>query len=151
MGNTFVPPLVTVEGETVIDPGVGFNTEKVADDEVPPPGDGLDAVIASEPAVARSAAPRDTVAWVALLKVVDRAAPFTCTTVPLMNPVPATVTFVAADPTPAAEGLMFVMAGRGFTAASVTVGLDAVEPESLTVMLNGAVVANCPAAIVAVT
>lgn len=149
--NLSVPPLVTVEGETVIAPGAGFTTENVAADEVPPPGVGLNAVTASEPTVARSSMVRDTVARIALVKVVDRAAPFTRTTVPLMNPVPATLTFVAADPTTAVEGFIPAMVGRGFSTASVTVELDAVEPESLTVILRVATVANCPAAIAAVT
>jgi hypothetical protein len=151
IGNASAPPLVTAEGETVIEPGAGFTTENVAADEGPPPGAGLNAVIASEPTVARSAAVRDTVARVALVKVVDRAAPFTRTTVPLMNPVPATVTFIATDPTTAVEGFIPAIVGRGFSTASVTVELDAVEPESLTVMFSVASVANCPAAIAAVT
>jgi hypothetical protein len=151
MDNASVPPLVTAEGETVIEPGAGFTTENVATDEVPPLGAGLNAVIASEPTVARSAAVRDTVVRVALVKVVDRAAPFTRTTVPLMNPVPATETFIAADPTTAVDGLIPAMVGKGFSTASVTVEFDAVEPESVTVMFRVPPVANCPAAIAAVT
>jgi len=149
--NRFVPPAVTVEGETVTAPGAGFITENVVADEVPPPGVGLNAVIASEPAVARSAVVRDTVARAALVKVVDRDAPFTRTTVPLMNPVPATETSAAADPTTAAVGLIPVMLGGGFSTASVTVELDAVEPESLTVMFKITPEGNCPVAIAAVT
>jgi hypothetical protein len=151
MGNTSVPPLVTLDGETVIEPGAGFTTEIVAADEVPPPGVGLNAVTAREPTVARSAVVRDTDTKVALVKVVDRASPFTRTTVPLMNPVPATVTFVAADPTTAVEGFVPVMVGTGFSTPSVTVELDTVEPESLTVMLSVPAVANYPAAITVVT
>jgi hypothetical protein len=151
MGNASVPPLATAEGETEIEPGAEFTTENVAADEAPPPGVGLNAVIASEPRLARSAVVRDMVARVALVKVVDRAAPFTRTTVPPMNPVPATVTLVAPDPTTAVEGFIPAMVGRGFSTASVTVELDAVEPESLTVMFSVAPVANCPAAIAAVT
>jgi len=151
MINLSVPPLVTLEGDTVIAPGAGFTTKNVAADEVPPPGVGLNAVTVSGPMVARSSMVRDTVASIALVKVVDRAVPFTRTTVLLMNPVPATLTFVAADPTTAVEGFIPATVGRGFSTASVTVELDAVEPESLTVMFSVAPVANCPTATAAVT
>ena len=82
----------------MIEPGTGLLIAIDNDDETPPPGAGLTAVMPSDPALARSADVSATVMAVALTSVVGRDAPLTRMPVPATKPVPTMLTIVAADP-----------------------------------------------------
>jgi len=77
--------------------GGGSIVNRSADD-VPPPGVGVCTVTGAVPLDARSLAPIDARNCVALMKVVDRGAPFHWTTDEAMKPLPLTVSVNAAPP-----------------------------------------------------
>lgn len=101
-------------GVSVRAPGTGLLIAIDNDDETPPPGAGLTAVIPSDPALERSADVSATVMAVALTSVAGRDAPFTRTPVPAIKPVPPMLTTVAADPAFNALGERDVIVGPGF-------------------------------------
>ena len=84
--------------------------------EVPPPGAGFTAVRERFPVADTSAAVRVTFTWVALVKVVVRALPFTSITVEGVKPVPETAITGEEVPTTSVAGLTEVIAGVGFEA-----------------------------------
>src|SRR3989454_1016756 len=92
------PPTVALVGVSPVIVGMGLLTGNVCAAEVPPPGVGVNTVTCGVPAVAMSAAGIAAVSWVALMKVVVRAAPFHCTALPFTNPVPFTVSVKPAPP-----------------------------------------------------
>ena len=97
--------------------------------EVPPPGGCiLTAVRERLPVADTSAAVRVTFTWVALLKVVVRAPPFTSITVEAMKPVPVTAITGEDAPTSSVAGLTAVIAGAGFEARTATVAAVEVPP-----------------------
>src|SRR3989454_551024 len=98
------PPTVALVGVSPVIVGMGLLTGNVCAAEVPPPGAGVNTVTCGVPAVAMSAAVIVAVSWVALTKVVVRAAPFHCTPEPLMNPLPFTVSVKSAPPKSALAG-----------------------------------------------
>ena len=80
---------------------------------MPPPGEGLVAVIDRQPGPARSVAGMDTFTCVELMYDVDRLFPSHSTDVEGTNPVPVSVTLTAADPMVTWSGLMELMVGIG--------------------------------------
>ena len=115
--------------------GAGLLTVNVTDDEVPPPGAGVKTVMDSVAPAATSDAGIAAVSCVLLTKVVVRFEPLTCTTEPLMNLLPFTVSVNPALPAVALLGEMLARDGAGLTTASVTA--DEVPPPGaalLTVM-----------------
>src|SRR5258708_7171592 len=92
------PPANALPGASPLSVGAGLLIENARATEVPPAGGGVTTVTGAVPAAAMSAAVIAAVSWVALTKVVVRAAPFHCTPEPLMNPVPFTVRVKAAPP-----------------------------------------------------
>src|SRR5437867_1384444 len=103
--------------------GTGFAAVivKVTECEMPPPGEGLQTVIAALPATAMSLTGIEAVSWLAPAKVVGRSAPFQRTTDVEMKLLPFTVSVKAAPPAVAEVGLMLVIAGTGFAAVIANV------------------------------
>ena len=92
------PPTVALLGERELSPGTGLSRLNGRDEEVPPPGAGLNTVTCAVPAVVMSAARMAAVSWVALTNVVVRSVPFQRTTDPETKFVPVTVRVNAAPP-----------------------------------------------------
>jgi hypothetical protein len=88
---------------------------------VPPPGVGVNTVIAAVPEVAMSAAVIAAVNEVALTNVVTRALPFTCATDELMKFVPVSVIVNPAPPALIVLGEIAVSVGTGFGAVIVNI------------------------------
>src|SRR6266404_5372508 len=139
-----VPVTVSVKAALPADVLVGDRAARVGDElftvnvcaaEVPPPGAGVTTVTCGVPAVARSDAGIAAVSWVALTKVVVRAAPFQRTLEPLTKLLPFRVRMKAAPPTLVPEG-----------DSAVSVG-----PPALTGRLSAADVPPPGAAVVTVT
>ncbi len=107
--------------------GTGLADElmvKLSGADVPPPGAGLNTVTAALPAVVRSLAGIVAVREVALTNTVDRAAPFHCTTEPVIKLEPVTVS-VKPGLTAAAElGLRAVTAGTGLIGTTTLIGTE---------------------------
>ena len=103
------PPALTVVGDMVESDGAGLLTVKVRAALAPPPG--VEAVIANDPAVARSLLLRVVDSCVLLMKVVLRAAPLTCRTELLMKLLPVAVSVIGPLPAVAADGEMLLRVG----------------------------------------
>src|SRR2546426_72256 len=112
-------PVVALVGDTDVSVGAGLLTENVCAADVPPPGVGVSTVTGTLAAVAMSAAAIAAVNWVALTKVVVRAAPFQRTVEPLVKPVPLTVSVKAAPPTCALVGDRLETVGTGLLIENV--------------------------------
>src|SRR5687768_6242022 len=94
--------------------------------DVPPPGVGVNTVIASVPALATSVAGIAAVSDVDDMNVVVRADPLTRTTEPFTKPLPVTVRVKAPAPAVWLVGAIDDSVGAGFELpATVTVGLVA--------------------------
>jgi len=122
-------PAIAEFGETEVTPGEGLLMEKVNGEDVPPPGVGLNTVIGTVPVVAMSPAGTAAVIDVALTNVVVRAVPFHCTTEPLTNFVPVTLSWNPAPPKILKVGKSDVIVGTGLAMTSVNTA-DAL-PEKL--------------------
>jgi hypothetical protein len=107
------PPAVAEFGETEVTKGKGFCMVKVFEDEVPPPGAGLNTVTVAVPVATMSAAGTVAVREVALTNVVASAVPFHCTTELLTKFVPVAVSVKPAPPTFAEDGEIKMSAGAG--------------------------------------
>src|SRR6266850_1621815 len=116
------PPTVALVGTSPVIVGMGLLTGNVSAAEAPPPGVGVNTVTCGVAAVAMSAAVIAAVSWVALTKVVVRAAPFHCTPEPLMNPVPFTVRVKSAPPKSVLDGDSEEIVGTALLIADVSVG-----------------------------
>lgn len=103
------PPALTVVGDMVESEGAGLFTVKVRAELVPPPG--VDAVIANDPAAARSLLVRVVESCVPLINVVLRAPPLTCKTELLMKLLPVAVSVTGPLPAVAADGEMLLRVG----------------------------------------
>ncbi len=146
------PPTVALVGENVVIVGTGLFTMNEEFPEVPPPGAGLVTVTLNVPAAAMSGAVIAAVNWVALTKVVVRAAPLKFTTEVETKLVPFTVSVNAAPPLAALVGERVVMVGTGLF--TVNVEFPDVPPPGVglvTVTLNVPAVAISAAAMDAVT
>src|SRR5262249_33097898 len=97
----------------------------VTDDEIPPPGAGVKAVMSRVPGEARAVARIAAVRWVADTKVVARLAPLTRTTELLAKLVPVAVSVRVPPPANALAGLMLDSVGAGGGAVT----MNAREPE----------------------
>jgi hypothetical protein len=105
---------------------------KVAVEEVPPPGDGLNTVTGVAAIWAISAAAIAAVNRVAFTNVVGRGEPFQRTTDDETKPEPLTVSVNAGPPATTPTGDSEEIAGTGFTDAStVTGGLVAASVKTL--------------------
>jgi hypothetical protein len=152
--------IVYVVGEpaaTVCVVGVGVTEKsvivKLIAAVVPPPGVGVNTVIAAVPPVEMSAAVIAAVKEVALTKVVVRALPFTCATELLTKFVPVKVIVNPAPPALIIFGEIAVSVGTGFGGLIVNVnefenvpdgppcGRIAFAPPKLTVGINTCTVA----------
>lgn len=95
----------------------GALTTKLTAFDVPPPGDGVNTVIGTFPAVAMSACGTEAVSCVALTNDVTRATPFTRTSEEATKLVPFTVKVNAGSPAVLDAGEMVVIVGTGLLAA----------------------------------
>jgi len=107
------PPTMALLGNKDVMDGFRFFTAKGSEPEVPPPGEGLVAVIGKVPPVLRSAAVIDAVNSEEVLKAVVRGDPFQFTVAPLTKLDPFTVRVKAADPTFLLVGVSDVRDGTG--------------------------------------
>src|SRR5258708_4686510 len=105
-------PTVAPVGISPVSPGAGLVTVKAS-------GAGVATVTGAIAAVARSEAGMAAVSWVALTKVVVRAAPFQRTPEALTKLLPFTVSVNAAPPTLALEGESDVSDGAGVVIVNV--------------------------------
>src|SRR5438309_1013735 len=113
------PPTLALEGESDVSVGAGLFTVNVCAADVPPPGAGVMTVTGTVAAVATSAAAIAAVSWVALTKVVVRAAPFQRTLEPLTKLLPFTVSVKAAAPTATLAGDSDEIVGAGLLIENV--------------------------------
>src|SRR5204863_9190581 len=113
------PPTLALEGESDVSVGAGLFTVNVCAADVPPPGAGVTTVTGTVAAVATSAAAIAAVSWVALTKVVVRAAPFQRTLEPLTKLLPFTVSVKAAAPTATLAGDSDEIVGAGLLIENV--------------------------------
>src|SRR6267143_5645078 len=113
------PPANALPGASPLSVGAGLLIENARATEVPPAGGGVTTVTGAVPAAAMSAAVIAAVSWVALTKVVVRAAPFHCTPEPLMNPVPFTVRVKSAPPKSVLDGDSEEIVGTALLIANV--------------------------------
>jgi hypothetical protein len=122
-------PASTLAGFTLLIEGAGLFTEKSNEANAPPPGDGLTtinfAIVAFARLFAVSVAPK----LVAELYMVAMGAPFNCRVEFEMNPVPLIAIGVSAEPATAADGLMAVIAGTGFSVGGGFVVVDDPPPQ----------------------
>src|SRR6202044_2429725 len=123
-----VVPAASVDGLTWMAPTGGLLIATWAAAEVPPPGGGFTAVSERFPVADTSAAARVTFTWVALVKVVVRALPFTSITVEGVKPVPLTAITGEEVPITSVAGLTAVIAGVGFDATIASVAGGEVPP-----------------------
>src|SRR5438093_197201 len=93
--------------------------EKPREPETPPPGPAVPTETCAVPAAATSAAAMVAISWVALTKVVVRAAPFQRTPEPFTKLLPLTVMVNAASPVVALVGDSDVSAGAGLVTENV--------------------------------
>lgn len=96
--------------------GVGLLIVNVTGDEVPPPGVGVNTVIAAVPPEVMSDAGIDAVSVVELTKLVVRLFPFHRTVLPFTKFVPVAVSVNAAEPDVTVSGFSVVSDGTGFPA-----------------------------------
>jgi hypothetical protein len=92
---------------------------KIFEDDVPPPGVGLNTVMEAVPDVVISEAGIDAVNCVAETKVVVRLDPFQRTTEPATNPVPLTVSMNDGPREMVAVGFRLVIVGAGLLIVKV--------------------------------
>src|ERR1043166_9075869 len=123
-------PAVALDGDRLLMVGTGLGalTVNVDPAEVPPPGAGLNTVTWAVPALAISVVEIAADTFVALTKVVVRAAPFQFTTDPFTKPLPLTDRVKAAVPAVALDGDRLLMAGTGLGALTVNVDPAEVPP-----------------------
>src|SRR5205823_13792749 len=112
-------PAAVLVGDSAARVGDELFTVNVCAAEVPPPGAGVTTVTCGVPADARSEAGIAAASWVALTKVVVRAAPFQRTLEPLTKLLPFRVRVKAAPPTVALAGDSDVSVGAGLFTANV--------------------------------
>jgi hypothetical protein len=138
-----VLPTVNTEGLSWIDPTGGLSTVRAVDAEVPPPGLAFTAVSERLPVAAKSAAVNATLTWVALAKVVVRAAPLTSIAVVGTNPVPVTVILRELVPSNSAEGDRDEITGNGLSTSRLTgVAVPLLTDPFITITANSAPLAN---------
>src|SRR6266700_3881202 len=126
------PPAVALEGDKDVTAGTGLLVTpalmvKDRENEVPPPGAGLNTVIWAVPAVPISLPRMAAVNCVLLTKVVDRLEPFHWTMEPETKFEPLTVSVNAVPPTIALEGDEEVIDGTGLFVPVTTVTLTILE------------------------
>jgi len=124
-------PAITLLGASDDTEGTGFAAliVKVAALVVPPPGEGVDTVIAAVPAVLTSEAGTCAVSCVALTTVVGRALPAQFTKEEETKLVPLTVSTKAPEPATTPLGLNEDRPGAGLAAATTSVaGLEVPPP-----------------------
>jgi hypothetical protein len=107
------PPAVVEVGLRLVVAGTGLLIVKVRTLEVPPPGAGLNTVTWAVPADAMSVAGIAAINWIEDTYFVVRFDPFHCTTEPLTNPLPLTVSVKAAPSRVCDDGLRLEIAGTG--------------------------------------
>jgi hypothetical protein len=108
-------PAITPDGDSEPIAGGGVVTMKLTEFDGPPPGVGFVTTTAGVPGAAISAARMETVSFVVLTNVVDRALPPKVTAEVGMNPVPFTVNVNAGEPVVVPVGWSDVIAGTGFS------------------------------------
>jgi hypothetical protein len=113
--------------------GTGFPTTRLAAEEFPPPGAGLDTITLSVAVLAKTEAGMETESCVEDLNVDPSMFPLTVTVDVDMNPVPLISTSVAAEPTRMVDGWTDVIEGVGFCSGGVVV-----FPEALPQPINEA-------------
>lgn len=112
-------PAFFVVGAMAVRVGAGLLTVRLIALDVPPPGVGLNTVIAGVPAEARSAAVICAVNCVGLTTAVTRSLPLRRTIELLLKPVPLTVKAKAGSPTVLTAGLIVVIVGAGLLIVKV--------------------------------
>jgi hypothetical protein len=136
----------------VVGGATGATTLRVAAVDVPPPGAAFTAVIARVPAADTSAAVRDALTCVELVKVVVRDAPFTSITVVGTNPVPVTVTTAETAPVDSLVGYIDVTVGAGLSTSNlIGVAVPLLDDPFKTTTDKSAPLANWAAGTVAVS
>src|SRR2546427_6884307 len=142
-----VAPTIAPVCERPVIAATGFTTVKSIPLEAPTPG--LTTVMANVPVVFNCAAVIAAVNEVLLPNVVVSAVPAKCTTAPLTNSLPLTVSVNGVAPTIAPVCERPVIAATGFTTVK-SIPLEAPTPGLTTVMANVLVVFNCVAVTAAV-
>src|SRR3989475_6891030 len=142
-----VAPTIALVCERLSSTATGFTTVKSIPLEAPTPG--LTTVMANVPVVFNCAAVIAAVNEVLLPNVVVSAVPAKCTTAPLTNSLPLTVSVNGVAPTIAPVCERPVIAATGFTTVK-SIPLEAPTPGLTTVMANVLVVFNCVAVTAAV-
>ena len=107
------PPTIVLLGETAASEGIGFATDSVRTLDVPPPGAGVNTVMARVPALATSAAVMMAASAVGDLKLVTRALPFTCMRERATKLAPVNVSSKPGPPAGTWLGLIAVNVGAG--------------------------------------
>jgi hypothetical protein len=146
-----VAPATTLAGLAVSVLGTGLLTVSAVEADVPPPGEGLKAVIASVPPTARSDAVSVAEIWFVLWKAVVRALPFTWTVVAGTKLVPVRVAVADAVSAMTLAGLTCATAGVGLFTTRFTAGPDELLPPLMAVTERVAPPASWPAGTTAVT
>src|SRR5882672_8107419 len=119
VSTTLPLPAATVAGLIPVSTGAGPFTVSVWLPDVPPPGAGVNTVMLSVPACARSLASTVAVSDVLLPYVVARAVPFTCTTELAAKPLPVAVSTTLPLPAATVAGVMDVSTGADAVTVSV--------------------------------
>jgi hypothetical protein len=123
-------PTATEVGETLVNVGAGGGAimVNVTLDDVPPPGVGLNTVIAWVPIDVTSLAGIEALSDVLDPNVVTRSLPSTRTTAPLTKPLPTTVSEKVALPAAMLAGVSDVAAGTGLATVSVALVASLLDP-----------------------
>jgi hypothetical protein len=111
-------PATTLAGSTAAITGGGLLTAKLAAAELPPPGAGLNTVIAAVPPSARSVAGTVALRELSVENVVASAVPFQRTADPLTKPVPETAIESCAAPAVVVTGVTLLMVGTALSAGA---------------------------------
>ena len=104
----------TVEGVSNAIVGSKLLTDNDVEFDVPPPGVGFDTVIVWFPARVALAAGSTALSWIVETKLMDKLFPSKLTFDALLNPEPASVTAVSADPTETPFGVILLIEGGAY-------------------------------------
>lgn len=143
------PPAVAAAGFKPVSVGAAGLMVKVAGFDCVPPG--LSTLTAPVPGAAIRFADTEAVNWVALLKAVDKFAPFHCTPAPATKFVPVTVSAKPGLPARREFGLRAVMVGTTGDVIVKVAALEGAAPGLSTVTLTVPAATISPAVTAAVS
>jgi hypothetical protein len=143
-------PATTLAGLAASTLGMGLFTISGVEADVPPPGAGLTAAIASVWPTARSDMVSVAMIWVALWKAVARGIPFTCTAVVGTKLVPVSVTVADGASATTLTGVTCASVGVGLFIVKLTTP-DELLPPLLAVTDRIPPLASCAAGTAAIT